>query len=83
MSDDVDCERLMVEKLIRELILKVSPDVVLMDLIWPICLSRQDGGGHQIHLGDEREGKKEGGRGFQLDGLVIHDGGRVAEAGWM
>ena len=44
MSDDVDCERLMVEKRIRELILKVSPDVVLMDLIWPICLSRQDGG---------------------------------------
>lgn len=44
MSDDVDFERLMVEKLIRELILKVSPDVVLTDLIWPICLSRQDRG---------------------------------------
>lgn len=40
----MDFERLMVEKLIRELILKVSPDVVLTGLIWPICLSRQDRG---------------------------------------
>ena len=44
MSDDVDCERLMVEKLVREVTLKVSPDVVLTDPIWLICLSRQDRG---------------------------------------